>query len=119
MQLNEQTALKLKQEQALSTEFQKNNALKRNEILDTLHKMEQEYVGAQQHDIFAQDAVYQDICKKIDVIKAVKKVTNWGLTEAKKAVEEAPSVIMEAMPKAEAEKLKKELEAAGATVELS
>jgi large subunit ribosomal protein L7/L12 len=57
--------------------------------------------------------------KKIDVIKAVKKVTNWGLTEAKKAVEEAPTVIMETMPKAEAEKLKKELEAAGATVELS
>jgi len=57
--------------------------------------------------------------KKIDVIKAVKKATNWGLTEAKKAVEEAPSVIAEAMPKADAEKLRKELEAAGATVELS
>ncbi len=57
--------------------------------------------------------------KKIDVIKAVKKATNWGLTEAKKAVEEAPSVLAEAMPKADADKLKKELEAAGATVELS
>lgn len=57
--------------------------------------------------------------KKIDVIKAVKKATNWGLTEAKKAVEETPAVLAEAMPKAEAEKLKKELEAAGATVELS
>lgn len=57
--------------------------------------------------------------KKIDVIKAVKKVTNWGLTEAKKAVEEAPAVLAEAMPKADAEKLKKELEAVGATVELS
>ena len=57
--------------------------------------------------------------KKIDVIKAVKKLTNWGLTEAKKAVEEAPAVLAEAMPKADAEKFKKELEAVGATVELS
>jgi len=57
--------------------------------------------------------------KKIDVIKAVKKATSWGLTEAKKAVEETPSVIAESMPKADAEKLKKDLEAAGATVELS
>lgn len=57
--------------------------------------------------------------KKIDVIKVVKKATNWGLTEAKKAVEEAPTVLAEAMPKADAQKLKQELETAGATVELS
>ncbi len=57
--------------------------------------------------------------KKIDVIKAVKKATGWGLTEAKKAVEQAPTVLVEAMPKEDAQKLKKELESVGATVELS
>jgi large subunit ribosomal protein L7/L12 len=57
--------------------------------------------------------------KKIDVIKAVKKITNWGLTEAKKAVEETPSVIVEKASKDDAKKFKEELEAAGATVELA
>lgn len=57
--------------------------------------------------------------KKVDVIKAVKKLTGLGLTEAKKAVEEAPTVLAEALPKAKAEEWKKELETAGATVELS
>jgi len=57
--------------------------------------------------------------KKIEVIKALKKITGWGLTEAKKAVEEAPKVIAEAAPKEEANKMKEALEAAGAKVELS
>jgi large subunit ribosomal protein L7/L12 len=57
--------------------------------------------------------------KAIDVIKAVKKLTGLGLTEAKKAVEEAPTVLSEAMPKDEANKMKAEIEAAGGKVELT
>ena len=57
--------------------------------------------------------------KKIDNIKALRKVTQLSLSDAKKAVDEAPSVIGEAIPAADAEKIKKELEAVGATVELS
>jgi len=57
--------------------------------------------------------------KKVDNIKAVKKLTGLSLGEAKKAVEEAPSVLGENVPKADAEKMKKDLEAVGAEVELS
>jgi large subunit ribosomal protein L7/L12 len=57
--------------------------------------------------------------KKIDVIKAIKKITNWGLTEAKKAVEEAPTVVADKASKDDAQKMKAALEEAGATVELS
>jgi len=57
--------------------------------------------------------------KKIDNIKALRKVTQLSLSEAKKAVEEAPSVIGEAVPAEDAMKMKKELEAVGATVDLS
>lgn len=56
--------------------------------------------------------------KKIGVIKEVRAVTNLGLAEAKTLVESAPKTIKEAVPKAEAEELKKKLEAAGAKVEL-
>jgi large subunit ribosomal protein L7/L12 len=55
---------------------------------------------------------------KIGVIKEVRAVTNLGLKEAKDLVEAAPKVVKEAVPKAEAEELKKKLEAAGAKVEL-
>ncbi|MBF0384901.1 MAG: 50S ribosomal protein L7/L12 [Candidatus Omnitrophica bacterium] len=55
---------------------------------------------------------------KIAVIKEVRAVTNLGLKEAKDLVEAAPKTIKEAAPKAEAEELKKKLEAAGAKVEL-
>ncbi len=55
---------------------------------------------------------------KIGVIKEVRAVTNLGLKEAKDLVEAAPKVVKEAVPKAEAEDLKKKLEAAGAKVEL-
>ena len=63
----------------------------------------------------------QDIgSNKIAVIKALKAaVTTLSLSEAKEKVESAPSVIFEASPKADAEKIKKELEAAGAKVVLS
>ncbi len=55
---------------------------------------------------------------KVGVIKAVRAVTTLGLKEAKDLVEGAPQTVKEAVPKADAEKMKKELEAAGAKVEL-
>ena len=55
---------------------------------------------------------------KIAVIKEVRGATNLGLKEAKDLVEAAPKTVKEDMPKAEAEELKKKLEAAGAKVEL-
>ncbi|MDR0184927.1 50S ribosomal protein L7/L12 [Lysobacter arvi] len=55
--------------------------------------------------------------KKVDVIKAVRAITGLGLKEAKDLTE-AGGVIKEGVSKEEAEKFKKELEAAGATVEL-
>ncbi len=55
---------------------------------------------------------------KVGVIKAVRGATGLGLKEAKDLVESAPAPIKEGVPKAEAEELKKVLEAAGATVEL-
>jgi large subunit ribosomal protein L7/L12 len=55
---------------------------------------------------------------KIGVIKEVRAVTNLGLKEAKDLVEAAPKLVKESVPKAEAEDLKKKLEAAGAKVEL-
>lgn len=56
--------------------------------------------------------------KKVNVIKAVRGITGLGLKEAKDLVDAAPSVLKEAMGKAEAEAAKKELEEAGASVEL-
>jgi large subunit ribosomal protein L7/L12 len=55
---------------------------------------------------------------KVAVIKAVRTITGLGLKEAKDAVEGAPSVIKEAASKADAENFKKQLEEAGASVEL-
>ena len=56
--------------------------------------------------------------KKINVIKEVRAITGLGLTEAKTLVESAPKAVKEAVSKADAEKIKKQLEEAGATVEL-
>ena len=56
--------------------------------------------------------------KKINVIKEVRAITGLGLTEAKTLVESAPKAVKEGISKDEAEKLKKQLEDAGATVEL-
>lgn len=55
---------------------------------------------------------------KVAVIKAVRTITGLGLKEAKDMVEGAPSTIKEAAAKDEAEEVKKQLEEAGATVEL-
>ena len=56
--------------------------------------------------------------KKINVIKEVRAITGLGLKEAKDLVEAAPKTVKENLAKEEAEKLKKELEEQGATVEL-
>jgi len=56
--------------------------------------------------------------QKINVIKAVKNATGLGLTEAKALVESAPKPVKEGLPKADADKLKADLEAAGAKVEI-
>jgi len=55
---------------------------------------------------------------KIQVIKEVRAVTNLGLKEAKEAVESVPTTLKEAVSKAEAEEVKKKVEAQGATVEI-
>ena len=55
---------------------------------------------------------------KISVIKEVRTITNLGLKEAKDLVDGAPKTVKDGVPKAEADEMKKKLEAAGATVEL-
>ena len=65
------------------------------------------------------DVVLTDAgASKLHIVKLVKAATGLGLKEAKAIVDEAPKTIKEAMPKDEAEALKKELEDAGAKVEL-
>jgi large subunit ribosomal protein L7/L12 len=56
--------------------------------------------------------------KKVEVIKVVRAITGLGLKEAKDLVEGAPQNVKEAISKADADKFKKELEAAGAAVEV-
>jgi len=56
--------------------------------------------------------------KKVGVIKAVRAITGLGLKEAKEAVESAPNTLKEGVSKDEAEDIKKQLEEAGATVEV-
>ena len=56
--------------------------------------------------------------KKVQVIKAIRTITGLGLKEAKDLVEGVPAMVKEAIPKADAEKIKKELEESGGTVEI-
>jgi large subunit ribosomal protein L7/L12 len=56
--------------------------------------------------------------KKVNVIKAVRAITSLGLKEAKDLVDGAPAPVKEGVSKDEAESIKKQLEEAGATVEL-
>ena len=56
--------------------------------------------------------------KKLDVIKAVREITGLGLKDAKDLVEGAPKTVKEGVSKEDAEKVKADLEAAGATVEI-
>ncbi len=65
------------------------------------------------------DVVLKEIgSQKIQVIKVVRAITSLGLKEAKELVESAPKAVKEAVSKAEAEDLKKQLEEVGATVEI-
>ena len=65
------------------------------------------------------DVILKDIGdKKIQVIKAVRALTNLGLKEAKDLVEGAPKPVKEGVPKEEADAAKEQLEEAGATVEV-
>jgi len=56
--------------------------------------------------------------KKLEVIKVVRQITGLGLADAKGLVEAAPKSVKAAIPKEEAEKIKKDLEEAGATVKI-
>src|SRR6478609_5762492 len=56
--------------------------------------------------------------KKINVIKEVRTITGLGLTEAKTLVESTPKAVKEGVNKDEAEKIKKQIEEAGGTIEL-
>ena len=56
--------------------------------------------------------------KKVEVIKVVRAITGLGLKEAKDLVESAPATVKDAVSKDDAAKFKKDLEAAGATVEI-
>ena len=65
------------------------------------------------------DLVLSEVgASKISVIKVVRAITGLGLKDAKDLVESAPKAVKEAMPKAEAEEAQKQLEEAGAKVEL-
>src|SRR6185436_13589208 len=77
-------------------------------------------VAAQAEEKAEYKVTLQDAgAEKIKVIKALKGVTQLSLTDAKKAVEEAPSVIAESASKDDAKKIKEALEAAGAKVQLA
>ena len=67
---------------------------------------------------WSSDVCSSDLENKVAVIKAVRTITGLGLKEAKDAVEGAPSVVKEGASKDEAEGFKKQLEEAGAAVEL-
>ena len=76
-----------------------------------------EVVAAEAKDEF--DVVLTSFgANKVAVIKAVRAITGLGLKEAKDAVEGVPTTVKEAAAKADAEEVKKQLEEAGATVEL-
>lgn len=65
------------------------------------------------------DVILKDVgAKKINVIKVVRKLTGLGLKDAKGLVESAPATVKEAVDKAAAEEIKKELEDAGASVDI-
>ena len=79
------------------------------ELSELVHALEEEF------DVVL---VGFDAAQKIKVIKSVREITGLGLAEAKKAVEETPTTLKEALSKDDAENMKKELEEVGAKVEL-
>lgn len=75
--------------------------------------------GAAEEEKDSFDVILSDAgAQKINVIKAVREVTELGLKEAKDLVDGAPKPVKEGVKKEEAEEIKKKLEAVGATVEL-
>jgi len=65
------------------------------------------------------DVVLKDVgAKKIQVIKAIRQITNLGLKEAKDLVDSAPCTVLTAVPKEEAESAKQKIEAEGGVVEV-
>ena len=75
--------------------------------------------AAEEEEKTAFEVILKDVGdKKIQVIKAVRALTNLGLKEAKDLVESVPKAVKENVTKEEAEEAKKQLEEAGATVEV-
>jgi len=75
--------------------------------------------AAEEEEQIAFDVILKDVGdKKIQVIKAVRALTSLGLKEAKDLVEAAPKAVKESVPKEEAEEARKQLEEAGATIEV-
>jgi len=88
------------------------------EVVDLISAMEEKFgVSAAAKDEF--DVVLTGFGEnKVAVIKAVRAITGLGLKEAKAAVEGAPTPVKEGVAKSEAEEVQKQLEEAGASVEL-
>ena len=91
------------------------------DIVDLISAMEEKFgvtaAAAEEQTEF--DVVLTDAgANKVAVIKVVRAVTGLGLKEAKEAVDGAPSTLKEGVAKEEAEKIKAELEGAGAKAEL-
>ena len=97
------------------------------ELSELVHALEEEFgvsaaamaaPAAEEKTEFDVVLVGFDAAPKIKVIKSVREITGLGLAEAKKAVEETPTTLKEALSKDDAENMKKELEEVGAKVEL-
>ena len=97
------------------------------ELSELVHALEEEFgvsaaamaaPAAEEKTEFDVVLVGFDAAQKIKVIKSVREITGLGLAEAKKAVEEPPTTLKEALSKGDAENMKKELEEVGAKIEL-
>jgi len=73
---------------------------------------------AEEQTEFTVNLVSYPADKKINIIKVVREVTNLGLKEAKDLVEAVPKAVKEAVPKDEAESIRKKFDAVGAKVEI-
>ena len=89
------------------------------ELSELVHALEEEFgVSAAAMAAPAAGAAAPAAEEKTEVIKSVREITGLGLAEAKKAVEETPTTLKEALSKDDAENMKKQLEEVGAKVEL-
>ena len=105
------------------------------ELADLVHAVEEEFgvsaaapvavaaaaapAAAAEEEKSEFDVILKDVgAQKIQVIKAVREITGLGLKDAKALVDGAPKEVKTGVAKAEAEEMKKKLEAAGATVEM-